>query len=158
MLNQFLSPLTNQRRDDYGGSLDNRLRLPLEVLAAVRRAVGDDYPVFVRLGADDRMEGGYNIEEGVRAAATLAQAGADCLDLSGGVGGYMRSGPEGFFVYMADAVKKVVLAPVLVTGGIKTGAYADKIISEGHADLVGVGRSILADPDWTARAWLETHK
>lgn len=158
LLNQFLSPLTNHRRDGYGGSLDNRLRLPLEVLNAVRRAVGEDYPVFIRLGIDDRMEGGNGIEEGTRAASILAQAGVNCLDLSGGLGGYIRSGPEGFFVYMAEAVKNITSTPVLVTGGIKSSHYANKIIREDRADLIGVGRAILADANWAARAWMETHK
>lgn len=157
LLNQFLSPLTNHRRDAYGGGLHNRLRLSLEVLSAIRQAVGEDYPVFIRLGVDDRIEGGYTVEEGTRAAAMLAQTGVDCLDLSGGLGGYIRSGPEGFFVYMADAVKKATSVPVLVTGGIKTAHYANKIVNEEHADLVGIGRAILADPNWAARAWLETH-
>lgn len=157
LLNQFLSPLTNQRRDDYGGSLHNRLRLTLEVLAAVRQTVGKDYPVFIRLGADDRIENGYGIEEGTEAASILALAGVDCLDLSGGLGGYMHSGPEGFFVYMADAVKAVTSIPVLVTGGIRTASYANGIVRQGRADLIGVGRAILKDPEWAAQAWRETH-
>lgn len=155
LLNQFFSPLTNQRKDEYGGSLINRLRFPLEVLEAVRAAVGSDYPVFYRLGADDRMAGGNEIADGIEAAKLLEKTGADCLDLSGGLGGYIQKGPEGFFCYMADAIKPHVTVPILLTGGIKTGAFANRLVSQGHADLVGVGRAILADPNWVSQAWAQ---
>ncbi len=155
LLNQFLSPLTNQRKDDYGGSFINRMRFSLEVLEGVRAAVGPDYPVFFRLGADDRMTGGNTIADGTEIAMILAGAGVDCLDVSGGLGGYIQKGPEGFFCYMADAIKPHVDIPVLLTGGIKTGAYANRLICEGHADLAGVGRAILADPKWINRAWTQ---
>ena len=153
ILNQFLSPLTNHRNDEYGGSLVNRLRIPIAILEAIRGAVGNDFPVFYRLGADDRMLGGIQIEEGVAAAKYLEKAGVDCLDLSGGIGGYMSSGQEGYFCYMADAIKSVTSVPVLLTGGIKTAVFGNRMISEGHADLIGIGRALLADPNWVNRPW-----
>ncbi|HZK43275.1 MAG TPA: NADH:flavin oxidoreductase [Syntrophomonadaceae bacterium] len=156
LLNQFFSPLTNHRSDGYGGHLYNRMRFPLEVFAAIRTTVGADYPIFYRLGADDRISGGNTIEDGIKAAVILEKSGVDCLDLSGGVGGYIKNGPEGFFSYMAEAVKEHTSLPVLLTGGIKTGHFANQLVSKGHADLVGVGRAILADPTWVNRAWLET--
>lgn len=154
LLNQFLSPLTNRRRDAYGGSLENRLRFPLEVIRAVREAVGPNYPVFYRLGADDRMEGGLNLEESRRAITMLEAAGVDAVDLSGGVGGYMKQGPEGFFLYMADTIKPVARVPVMVTGGIRTPQFADMVIRQKRSDLVGIGRALLADPAWAQKAWL----
>lgn len=154
LLNQFLSPLTNRRRDAYGGSLENRLRFPLEVVRAVREAVGPDYPVFYRLGADDRLEGGLNLEESCRAIPMLEAAGIDALDLSGGLGGYIKQGPEGFFLYMADAIKPIARIPVMVTGGIRTPQFADMVIRQRWADLVGIGRALLADPAWAQMAWL----
>ncbi|WP_258360352.1 NADH:flavin oxidoreductase [Moorella sulfitireducens (nom. illeg.)] len=154
LLNQFLSPLTNRRRDAYGGSLENRLRFPLEIVRAVREAVGPAYPVFYRLGADDRMEGGLTLEESRRAVPMLEAAGVDAIDLSGGLGGYMQQGPEGFFLYMADAIKPVARVPVMVTGGIKTPQFADMVIRQGRADLVGIGRALLADPAWAHKAWV----
>jgi 2,4-dienoyl-CoA reductase-like NADH-dependent reductase (Old Yellow Enzyme family) len=154
LLNQFLSPLTNRRHDAYGGSLENRLRFPLEVVRAVREAVGPDYTVFYRLGADDRVEGGLNLEESCRIIPLLEDAGVDVIDLSGGLGGYIKQGPQGFFLYMADAIKPVARVPVIVTGGIKTPQFADMVIRQGRADLVGIGRALLADPAWAQKAWL----
>ncbi len=157
LLNQFFSPLTNQRTDEYGGTLVNRLRLSLEIIHAIRDTVGADFPVFYRLGADDLLPGGNEIGQGAAAAKILENAGVDCLDISGGLGGYLRSGPEGFFGYMADAIKAVTEVPVLLTGGIKTAGFANQMVVAGNADLIGVGRTLLTDPDWANRAWLSSH-
>lgn len=151
LLNQFFSPLTNRRTDEYGGSFDRRLRFPLEVVEAVRRAVGNDYCIFYRFGADDRMPGGLTTEDARRAAPALVEAGVDVLDLSGGLCGARLSG-NGFFVYLAEAVKPAVNVPVLVTGGLGEPALANAVIAEGRADLVGIGRALLADPDWALKA------
>ena len=152
LLNQFLSPYTNQRGDQYGGSLANRLRLPLEVLKAVRAVVGPEYPVFYRLGADDGIEGGLTAEEGAKAAVILAEAGVDTLDLSGGLLGFRTKSGQGFFVYLAEKIKPLVKVPVLVTGGITTPELAEKILSDGTADLVGIGRALNANPNWAVEA------
>lgn len=155
LLNQFYSPLTNVREDEYGGSLEHRLRFPLEIIEAVRKRVGPNMPLFYRLGADDRLPGGNKIQDSILAAPLLVEAGIDCLDLSGGICGYLKTGPEGFFSYMAKAIKPVVDVPVMVTGGIKTGSGANEIISSNTADLVGVGRALLADADWARKVWIE---
>ena len=152
LLNQFLSPYTNQRGDQYGGSLANRLRLPLEVLKAVREVVGPEYPVFYRLGADDGIEGGLTPEEGAKAAVILAEAGVDTLDLSGGLLGFRTKSGHGFFVYLAEKIKPLVRVPVLVTGGITTPELAESILAEGKADLVGIGRALYANPNWAVEA------
>ena len=150
LLNQFYSPLTNLRTDEYGGSLDNRLRIHREVIAAVREAVGADYPVAVRLGGCDYMEGGSTLEDCVYAAKVFAECGTDLIDLSGGMCRYTIKGHNepGYFREMSEAVMKEVKVPVLLTGGVKTLADAEKLLAEGAADLIGVGRELFKNAEW----------
>ena len=153
LFNQFLSPLTNKRDDKYGGNLKNRLRFPLEVIKAVRGAVGRKYPIAYRLGCDDFLEGGITVDDAVQAAKFIEEAGIDMLDLSGGLTGYGDAGDEeGFFVYLGEAIKPEVDIPVLVTGGIKNPEFADKIVREEKTDLVGIGRAMLKDKKWAEKA------
>lgn len=157
LLNEFYSPLTNKRSDEYGGTLARRLRFSCEVIKKVREAVGPDMPLFYRLGADDRLPGGNTIEDSVKAAPYLVEAGIDCLDLSGGICGYLKNGPEAFFAYMAEAIKPRVNIPVLVTGGIKNAQTAAELVRTNVTDLVGVGRAMLTDPEWAGNAWKQLH-
>ncbi|MEA4884084.1 MAG: NADH:flavin oxidoreductase [Clostridia bacterium] len=154
LLNQFLSPITNVRTDEYGGSPERRLRLPLEVVEAARRAVGPDMVLFYRLGASDGVPGGLTAEDAKFAAPRLIKAGIDVIDISGGLAGSGRdkSLGEGYFAPLSQEVKGVVNVPVMATGGITTPSFADSLIREGKADLVGIGRALLADPDWPIRA------
>lgn len=153
LLNQFLSPLTNKRKDRYGGSLENRLRFPLEVIESIRGAVGSKYPLAYRLGCDDFLAGGINVEDAVEAAKHIEKAGIDLLDLSGGLTGYTGAGnEEGFFVYFGENIRPKVDIPVMVTGGITDPEYADRIVREGKTDLVGVGRAMLKDKKWAQKA------
>jgi NADPH2 dehydrogenase len=156
LLNQFLSPLTNQRRDEYGGDLDGRLRLPLRVVRAVRQAVGDDYLLLYRLGANDFMPGGLTQEAGRNAAIALAEAGVDLLDISGGLYGSSLPGwdevSQGYFVPMAAEIRGAVDVPVVVAGGITKPKYADQVIREGKVNLVAVGRAMLENPNWAQHA------
>lgn len=154
LLNQFTSPLTNRRTDRYGGSLENRWRFPLEVVRAVRQAVGKDYPVLYRIGAHDYMPGGTTIEESLKAVPWLIEAGVDMLDVSGGLcGGYPDWAKEpGFFVPLARQIKQVSTVPVMGVGGIKDPKFADQLVREGQVDLVGVGRAMLRDPEWVSKA------
>ena len=152
---QFNSPLSNQRTDEYGGSLEKRLTFGREVITAVRKEVGDNFPILFRLGADDLLPGGLTIEDAAIAAPLFVEAGADILDLSGGFGGYRAEGEEGYFVYMAEALKKVVNVPLITTGGVLSAAFADRVIREGRADLVGVGRAMLNDYAWAERELAE---
>ncbi len=155
LLNQFYSPLTNFRHDEYGGSLERRLTFPLEVVKRVRRGVGKDYPIFYRLGADDRLPDGNTLRESITAAQALEATGVDCLDLSGGISGYIKNGEEGFFAYMAEAIRPYVKIPIIVTGGIKTGTKANEIIEKGIADFVGVGRTLLKEKEWAYKERLK---
>ncbi|MDI6871928.1 MAG: NADH:flavin oxidoreductase [Bacillota bacterium] len=154
LLNQFFSPLTNRRTDEYGGNRERRLGFPLAVVRAVRQAVGPEYPVFYRLGADDRLPGGLTVDDAVWAAPLLAEAGVDLLDLSGGICGSRPEGlnGQGYFSYLSAAVKQVSPVPVLVTGGITEPRAAEDLLRQGKTDLVGVGRALLKDPDWAVKA------
>jgi NADPH2 dehydrogenase len=156
LLSQFLSPLTNHREDEYGGNDENRRRLHVDVLAAVRERVGATFPVFLRLGVHDEALGGLQINEAVRAAQVLVDRGVDLVDVSGGLQGsrppvVVARGP-GWFVPYAEAIKAAVRVPVLVTGGITDPGHADRIVREGRADLIGVGRAMLNDPTWAHSA------
>jgi NADPH2 dehydrogenase len=155
LLGQFLSPYTNRRSDIYGGSFENRCRFPLEVVRKIRQTIGQDFILFYRLGADDLVPGGLTIAESARFAPLLADAGVDCIDISGGLCGsapdHLQSIP-GYFVPLAEAIKAVVHIPVIVAGGITEPEFADKLIREEKVDLVAVGRAHLTDPLWAARA------
>lgn len=155
LLNQFFSPLTNRRTDRYaGGTLEGRTRLHCEVLRAVRAAVGAKYPVAVRLGACDYMAGGSTEADAAEAAALLEAAGADLLDISGGLCGYRnpQSRAPGYFSAAAEAVRQRVSAPVLLTGGVTAAGEAEALLGRGCADLIGVGRALLKDAGWARSA------
>lgn len=161
LLNQFYSPLTNTRSDEYGAdTMYHRLRLHLEIIKAVRDVVGQDYPVALRLGACDYMEGGSTVQDGAEAAKILEQAGIDLLDVSGGFCGYIRTGTteQGYFQELTEAMKKVVSIPVILTGGITESAAAETLLQEHKADLIGVGRAILKDSSWARKAILSCGK
>lgn len=154
-LNQFLSPLSNKRRDRYGRTLENRMRLHLEIVRAVRAQVGKDYPIFLRLGASDYIEGGITIEESQIVAAQLEKAGVDILDISGGFCGYTPSDidtkEQGYFYPLTKAIKEVVDIPVILTGGITDIIAGSRLLEDGKADLIGVGRAIFSDYTWSER-------
>ena len=152
LLSQFLSPYANRRQDAYGGTLENRLRFPLEVVAEARRRLGRRFPLAYRLGADDLIPGGLTLEEGVAAAVRLAGSGVDLLDISAGIGHERHANEQGYFIYLAEAVRKAVSVPVIGVGGITEPEYADRIIREGRVDMVAVGRGMLANPTWAADA------
>jgi NADPH2 dehydrogenase len=153
LLSQFLSPLTNQRADEFGGSVDNRMRVHLAVLHEVKQRLGPAFPVFVRLGAHDETPGGLELEDACATAAALDEHGAAMIDVSGGLQGSRGIGkPPGYFVPYAAAIKAKVRVPVLVTGGISEPLHADRLIREGHADLVGIGRAMLEDAQWARKA------
>lgn len=154
LLNQFFSPLTNKRTDEYGGDLLGRIKIHLEIIKAVRDAVGNEFPILLRLGASDYMEGGSTIEDSKIAALEFEKAGVDLLDVSGGFCGYTVPGntSQGYFSPLTEAIKKVVSIPVLLTGGITEVNAAEKLLSSGKADLIGVARAIYKDSKWAEKA------
>lgn len=153
LLNQFFSPITNKRIDEYGGSLENRIRIHLEVIKEVRKAVGEDYLVALRLGACDYMEGGSSLADAIAAAKEFEKAGVDLLDISGGLCGIIRPGHKeaGYFGELSEAIKKAVSIPIILTGGITEGVHAERLLEEEKADLIGVGRAILKDSQWAKK-------
>lgn len=155
LLNQFYSPLTNKRSDEYGKDVYGRIKLHLEIIRAVRDAVGPTFPILLRLGACDYMEGGATIADSIIAAKEFEKAGVDILDISGGLCGYIIPGgnndEEGYFWPVTKAIKEAISIPVILTGGIKTAAAADTLLAEGKADLIGVGRAILKDFKWAEK-------
>ena len=154
LLNQFLSPLSNRRGDEYGGKLEDRMRFPLRIVTGVKEKVGS-FPLLYRLGADDMKPGGLSLDESKVVARKLAEKGVHAVDVSGGMIGSRPEalqGTPGFFVPFAEEIKKVVDVPVIGVGGIKTPEFADEVIANSRADLVAVGRAILADADWASKA------
>jgi len=157
LIARFLSPLTNRRTDDYGGSLVNRMRFMLEIVAATKARVGHGYPLICRICADDFMEGGQRLEETRQVAVALERAGVHCLNVGAGWHEcrtplvYM-SVPRGHFVYLAEEIKKVVSIPVIAAYRINDPLLADSIIAEGRADLVGMARALIADPEFPDKA------
>ena len=154
LLSQFFSPLTNKRTDLYGGEVLNRIRLHLEVIKKVREVVGEEYPVFIRLGASDYAEGGVTIEDSLIAAKEFEKAGIDVLDISGGLNGYKieNDSEEGYFWPLTEAIKKNTNIPVIITGGVVSSKGAEELLANGKADLIGVGRAILKDSLWAKQA------
>lgn len=158
LLNQFYSPLTNLRQDIYGGNINGRIRLHLEIIEAVRSVTGADFLLLLRLGARDYVEGGSTIEDAVTACKQFEKAGIDILDISGGLTGFSikgKAGMQGYFQDDTKIIKKNVQIPIILTGGITDPNMAEQLIKEEKADLIGVGRAILNDSDWAKRAITE---
>ncbi len=152
LLHQFLSPIANQRSDGYGGSLENRMRFPLEVFDAVRRAFPSDRPVGVRVSATDWVDGGWDLDQTIALARELKRRGVDWIDVSsGGVSPLQKIqlGP-GYQVPFAKAVKDATGLPTMAVGLITEAHQAEEIVSSGKADLVALARGMLYDPRW---AW-----
>ncbi len=157
LLHQFLSPLSNTREDTYGGSLENRMRLLLEVVHAVRAAVGHSVPVLVRFSASDWAAGGWDREQTAVAAASAHAAGADFFDISTGglVSGVHIPLAPGYQVPFAEFVREKCAAPVSTVGLITEARQAEDIVASGQADAVMMGRQLMRDPHFAWRAAAE---
>lgn len=150
LLHQFLSPLSNQRQDQYGGSLENRMRFPLEVFDAVRNRVPADFPVSVRVSATDWMEDGWDLQQTITFSKALEQRGCDAIHVSSGglhPAQQIPVGP-GYQVPLARGVKEAVSIPVIAVGLITDYDHAEAIIANGDADMVALARGMLYDPRW----------
>lgn len=155
LIAQFLSPYTNKRIDHYGCTLENRMRFALEIVKKTREKVGYDYPIIFRLSADEYLAGGITLEESKIMAKKLQEAGVNALhvvaghiDARGGGVPPMGAFTEGCFVHFAEEIKKLVSIPVITTGRIRDPQMAESILEEGKADLIGMARQLIADPEW----------
>lgn len=153
LLSSFISPLTNQRDDEYGGSLENRLRYPLEVFHAVRAAWPEDKPMSVRISAHDWVEGGITPDDAVEIARRFKAAGADMIDCSSGQVSKAEKPVYGrmFQTPFADRVRNEAGIPTIAVGAIFEADHANAIIASGRADLCALARPHLADASWTLR-------
>ena len=159
LLTQFLSALSNVREDEYGGAMANRARFIVEVLQAVRENVGEDFPISLRISAEECIKGGYSVEDIQTILPDLVAAGADIIHASLGThgtpAGITSAPPEyepGFNVWRAKKLKEVVDVPVIAVGRFTDPAPADEAIARGDADMVAFGRQQLADPDYLIKA------
>ena len=158
LIGQFLSPFANHRDDAYGGDFERRLRFPLEVIAAVRKAVGPDFPVLYRMSAEEHVEGGLTIEDTRRIAPRLEAAGIDLLDISAGI--YESAPwmvqpmemPQGCLVPLAAALRPAMTIPLSVAGRISDPQVAESAIASGATDFVTLGRALHADPEWPRKS------
>jgi 2,4-dienoyl-CoA reductase-like NADH-dependent reductase (Old Yellow Enzyme family)/thioredoxin reductase len=155
LIHQFLSPHTNHREDDYGGTYENRLRFGRQVLTAVREQVGSDLPIVVRMNAQDFVEGGLNIEDAIEIARDLEQLGVNAISVTSGTMCesvpfclFPSGTPKAYLLPMAARIRKSTGLPVIVAGRIRTPAVAREALNDGQTDLIGLGRPLLADPDW----------
>lgn len=156
LLNQFLSPAFNQRRDEYGGSIENRARILLEVLQAVRHEVGHDYPVLIKMNSRDFIENGLTLEDSVRTAVMLADGGIDAIELSGGVlssktlppsrVGINTEKKEAYFREEARAFKDKISIPLILVGGLRSLNVAEHLVAEGIADYISMSRPFIREP------------
>ena len=154
LIDQFMTPCWNRRRDKYGGDLGGRLRFPLEIISSIRKAIGPDFPLIFRMAGRHHIQGGREIEESIAVAKRFEEAGVDCLHIDAGC-------PESKFwahppIYMdrgcnvdcASAIKDNVHIPVIAVGRLGYPDLAETILAEGKADFVALGRALLADPQW----------
>lgn len=156
LLSQFLSPVANQRTDQYGGSAENRRRLLLEVVAEVRAAIGPDKVLSVKLNSADFEKGGLDNEESLDVALALAAAGIDLLEVSGGnyeapaMTGVVADSTrrrEAYFLEYAEALRARSDVPLMLTGGVRSHAFMDEVLAAGTVDVLGVGRPFAVQPD-----------
>lgn len=158
LLTNFFSPTTNHRTDLYGGSLENRMRIYVEIVRDVRKKVGPDFPVTIRLSGTDYEPDGFPIEDTIELAKVLEKEGIDAFHISGGDHHTMihQVSPMAIDVchnvWAAEAIKKVVHVPVIASGSITLPEYAEEIIASGKGDFVGLGRPLWADPEWPLKA------
>ena len=153
LLSQFLSPLTNKRTDEFGGSAENRARFARLVMEEVRKQVGPFFPIFLRISADEFLEGGNTLDDCLDYLQYIEKE-ADVIDVSCGLNGSIQYQidsnhfPDGWRSYMAKAVKERYNKPCVTMGNIRDPHVAEDILARGDADLIGIGRGLIADPEW----------
>lgn len=161
LISQFLSPLTNLRNDDWGGTPEKRRRFMLEVYQEIRRRTGPDFLVAIKINSADFQRGGFSESESLAAIQAIAEAGVDLIEISGGsyeapsmTGAGVKKSTierEAYFLEFAKSVRDLIETPLMVTGGFRTRPAMDSALSGGHLDLVGMGRPLAIDPDYAHR-------
>ena len=158
LLGGFLSPLYNKRTDTYGGSLEGRLRLPLEVIQHIRSKVGPGFPILVRISGDEFLPGGQSLEESKQIASLLVEGGVDAIQVSAGTGNNFwvvvppTGSPEAPNAFLAEQIKKEVNVPIICVGRIHHPWAAENLLRSGKADMVAMGRALVADPELPNKA------
>jgi len=154
----FLSPITNKRTDKWGGSIENRCRIHREIIKAIRRKIGGDFPILIKLGVEDGFEKGLKFDEGKYAAEIIANSGYDALEISQGLqklDDWNRTPmrivnkieEEGYFRDWCKEIRKSISKPTIMTGGLRSYEFVEKVVSEGETDLVGMCRPFIREPD-----------
>jgi 2,4-dienoyl-CoA reductase-like NADH-dependent reductase (Old Yellow Enzyme family) len=161
LLSQFLSPYFNRRTDGYGGSIENRARIVLETLHAIRSAVGADYPVLIKINAEDFVQGGLTVEEMLRVAFLLEQAGIDAIEMSGGTiasgalipirPGLLERENEGYYRDAALRFKESIGVPLMLVGGFRSFEVCEEVVGKGRADYVSLSRPLICEPNLVER-------
>jgi 2,4-dienoyl-CoA reductase-like NADH-dependent reductase (Old Yellow Enzyme family)/thioredoxin reductase len=158
LISQFLSPKTNPRTDEYGGSPEKRARFASQIVENIKRRLGQDFPILFRMNGEDYIDGGLTIDQAVLQAPLLVEAGADALSVSGGIfqGFHWQIPtviqPPGCLSHLAAAVKKAVDVPVMTAGKLGDPVIAEQVLREGRADFIAMGRPLLADPELPNKA------
>jgi 2,4-dienoyl-CoA reductase-like NADH-dependent reductase (Old Yellow Enzyme family) len=160
LINQFLSPFVNRRTDEWGGALVNRMRFLRAVCAAVRAQVGPDFPLFIKYGMVDGVEGGLTLDESVRVVAAMAEMGLDAVELSGGItagpiqnskAGVRAPEDEAYFRHFAKAARPVTSLPLMLVGGFRSRQVMDDVLDTGDADFISMSRPLISEPDFPNR-------
>ncbi len=161
LLSQFLSPAFNRRTDSYGGTVENRARIVLEVLHSIRQKAGDTYPVLIKMNTADHLDGGLERPDASATAVLLQAAGIDAIELSGGTGASGKMRPvrtgissedrEAYFEQAAKSFRQKVTVPLILVGGIRSYAIAERIIAQNTADYISLSRPFIREPDLVNR-------
>ena len=152
LLSQFLSPLFNNRSDEYGGAIASRMRLLLEVIEAARAAVGPNFPIAVKLISTDQLEGGFDEKDALDVVAALDRSSVDLIDISGGTyfpgakSAFDGAGKGPYFIEFAKRARAMTIKPLILTGGFKTRTQADNAVATGAVDIVGLARALVHEP------------
>ncbi len=158
LITQFMSPFMNKRTDEFGGSLENRMRFPLEILKKIKEVVGDDFPIGMRFSLDEFVEGGITLKDSPGIIKILLDAGLTYLSPSAGIYETMNrvhdsmEKPEGWRAYTWEALRKEVDIPLLCGGNLKRPAFCEELLARGTTDFIGLARPLLADPEWPNKA------
>ncbi|MBC8507873.1 MAG: NADH:flavin oxidoreductase [Anaerolineales bacterium] len=156
LISQFNSPYLNRRTDEWGGSLENRARFLREVMQSVRYQVGNEYPVLIKFGMMDGVEGGLTLDEGALIVSMMSEMGLDGIELSGGMGGRLltnvkkgikREDDEGYFLPFAQASRKVTQLPLALVGGFRSKSVMEQTLQEGTVDFISICRPLINDPE-----------